>query len=155
MGLPHLTHLTHLPHLPHLTHVPHLTHLIHLPHLTHLTHLPHLPGTEWSEWGEWREWGRVERVGASGAPPYGRNEILAVFSKSLSSCLHGTCLLSVLSLFLDGNETNHPDDTPIPKSVILSQSCAWRASNETQNSHRGSRFVPGGLRSRLCWYNGG
>ena len=45
--------------------------------------------------------------------------LLTLFSKSFSSFPHGTCLLSVSSLYLALDEIYHPLCAPIPRNVTL------------------------------------
>ena len=62
--------------------------------------------------------------------------LLTLFPKSFSSFPHGTCLLSVLNLYLALDEIYHPLCAPIPRNVTLrSYTRARGTADDKRDSH--------------------
>ena len=58
--------------------------------------------------------------------------LLTLFSKSFSSFPHGTCLLSVSSLYLALDEIYHPLCAPIPRNVTLRKHTVHKGQQMTR-----------------------
>ena len=76
---------------------------------------------------------------------------LTFFSKSFSHFPHGTCLLSVSSLYLDSDELYHPLCAPLPRNATLGNTPCTKIANDKQEFHLHCCFPPKSLHLHFCW----